>query len=99
MTEIEITDRYAATGYPDPKTVCRGQCEGMGRVPVYISRGDYREGDVCRPDDETDETFRTLWFDADEKERCKDGWHFVQCPDCGGTGKLAKSGAAEPGGA
>ena len=87
MTHIEVTDRYAATGYPDPKTVCLGQCEGTGRVPVYVSRGDYRIGPWTRPDDETDEALRALWFAADEKDRSEDGWHFVECPDCIGTGK------------
>jgi len=94
MAEIEITDRYQALGisYPDPETVCQGQCEGTGCVPVYVSRGDRRKGAThSRPDDETDKALRALWFAADEKDRSKDGWHFVECPDCGGTGKLAKA--------
>ena len=90
MTHFEVTDRYEATGYPDPKTVCQGHCEGTGCVPVYVSRGDYRIGPWTRPDDETDKALRAQWFAADEKDRCKDGWHFVECPDCGGTGKLTK---------
>ena len=90
-THIEVTDRYAATGYPDPETVCLGQCEGTGRVPVYVSRGDYRIGPWTRPDDETDEALRALWFAADEKDRSEDGWHFVECPECDGTGKLTKA--------
>ncbi len=34
--KIEWSDRYQALGmpYPDPKTVCRGQCEGTGFVPT-----------------------------------------------------------------
>ena len=33
--KIEWSDRYKALGipYPDPKTVCKGQCEGLGFVP------------------------------------------------------------------
>lgn len=32
---IVIHDRYSATGRPrpDPKTVCKGHCEGMGFYP------------------------------------------------------------------
>lgn len=33
---MEITDRYSATGRPapDPKTMCKGDCEGMGFYPT-----------------------------------------------------------------
>ena len=103
MDEIEFTDRYTALGipYPDPETVCQGQCEGTGWVPVYISSGDRRKGAThSRPDDETDEALRALWYAAEKKDRSKDkkdrskdkdGWHFVDCPDCGGTGTLTKA--------
>ena len=30
--KIIFTDRYGGN-YPDPKTVCKGQCEGMGWYP------------------------------------------------------------------
>lgn len=35
--EIEFTDRYKALGipYPEPETMCNGQCEGTGWIPVY----------------------------------------------------------------
>ncbi len=34
--EPRITDRYQALGipYPNPKTMCKGPCEGTGWVPV-----------------------------------------------------------------
>jgi hypothetical protein len=92
-----VTDRYAATGtpYPEAGTVCLGQCEGMGCVPIHR--------------DETEPRFKALWDEAHRtthsvtdralmaireavpgfplhREGC-DGWHFVTCPDCGGTGK------------
>ena len=79
-----FTDRYQALGipYPDPKTMCRGQCEGTGWIPVNF--------------DEADATLHRLWAEAHRKTcwlsfrrfflRC-DGWHFVKCPDCDGTGK------------
>ena len=33
--KLVFVDRYSATGkpYPDPKTVCKGKCEGMGCYP------------------------------------------------------------------
>lgn len=35
MNDIEITDRYKTLGvpYPDPETMCKGQCEGLGVYP------------------------------------------------------------------
>ena len=73
--QIEFSDRYSAAGkpYPDPKTVCPGQCEGMGVVPIS--------------EDETEEPWRALWLEAERKEPSGDGWHFVKCPTCDGTGK------------
>ena len=94
MGKLEFTDRYQALGisYPDPKTVCEGQCEGTGWVPICY--------------DEEDPQFRQLWIEAENKRRKQipkgrfgalrrlitgmdnfDGWHFVKCPDCKGTGK------------
>lgn len=75
--EIEFTDRYQALGIPYPKleTMCLGQCEGTGFVPVMAN--------------DEDETFRSLWREAEEKSPSDDGWHFVKCPDCNGTGKRA----------
>ena len=72
---IEFTDRYKALGipYPEVKTMCKGQCEGTGFVPIYK--------------DEQDEPFKTLWQEAENKKPTSDGWHFVKCPDCKGTGK------------
>lgn len=69
---IEFTDRYKALGipYPDPATMCKGPCEGIGWYP---------ESDQSEP----------LWQEAHAKPHPKpcDGYHFVKCPDCGGTGK------------
>ncbi len=75
MGNIECTDRYKATGtpYPDVKTMCEGQCEGMGCVPI--------------DKDDMEEPFHTLWLEAEAKKPSDDGCHFVKCPDCNGTGK------------
>lgn len=82
MSEIEFTDRYQALGipYPDTETMCRGQCEGIGRVPIS-------QNDPTEP-------WKSLWLDEHAKihaEPC-DGWHFVVCPDCQGTGKKPRQG-------
>lgn len=77
MSEYEFTDRYEALGIeaPSPEEVCEGQCEGTGTVPIAH-------------DDLNDPWFR-LWREAHEaagEHEC-DGWHFVRCPDCDGSGK------------
>lgn len=70
---IEITDRYTAVGlpYPDPKTVCKGRCEGMGCWPCRDKENPQWKEDHAKP----------------HTEAC-DGWHFVTCLDCGGSGKI-----------
>jgi len=47
---LEVTDRYKAAGrsYPDPKTVCRGRCEGMGFYPTKNPK-EWPEG--AKPDE------------------------------------------------
>jgi len=78
------TDRYLALGipYPDPETMCQGYCEGVGRYPVRVTV-------ETSPEDLRD------WLAAHE-DTCRnprggyfacDGWHFIVCRDCGGTGK------------
>lgn len=70
---LVFTDRYQALGipYPDPSTMCRSKCEGTGIVPVpKNARG----------------RWRVLWLAAEQREHAADGWHFVRCPDCGGSG-------------
>ena len=80
---LELTDRYQALciPYPNPDTMCTGQCEGTGWIPIA--------------EDEIDPVYRAL---AQEVHLVKcpleyarfqtecDGWHFVRCQDCNGTG-------------
>jgi hypothetical protein len=93
--EIEFTDRYSAMGIdrPDPKTMCQGACEGTGVVPIY--------GEGWKPKDaktglsivggpsSVQPAYQERWAEAEAKEATDDGWHFVKCMDCNGTGKRA----------
>jgi len=90
--EIQFTDRYQALGisYPDPKTVCKGHCEGTGFIPIYLSKGDKRENRSCITDDNKNPEFIERWEECEKKEPTDDGWHFIKCPKCEGTG-LRKS--------
>lgn len=68
--KLEFSDRYGGN-YPDIKTRCKGDCEGMGFVPVKKDDRGYQE----------------KWEAAEVKKPAEDGWHFVTCNDCNGTGK------------
>jgi hypothetical protein len=70
---VNVFNRYEALGipWPNPETMCLGQCEGTGIVPVAK--------------DDPEEPFHTLWLAAEAKKPSDDGWHFVVCPDCNGT--------------
>lgn len=83
---IEVTDRYDALGipHPDPTTVCEGQCEGTGVVPVQVAPVGRRG--IAGPPEEDPELLRR-WHDAEAKDHAADGWHFVTCPTCEGSGK------------
>lgn len=81
--ELEFTDRYHALGilYPNTETVCHGPCEGTGWVPIS--------------EEETDPVYRALAkevhitkcpFEYTRHQTKCDGWHFVRCQDCNGTG-------------
>ena len=76
MSKIIFTDRYGGHP-PSVKTICPGQCEGMGTVPI-------RKHERRQP-------WRRLWLEAEKVKPSEDGWHFVKCPTCGGTGKLKRS--------
>jgi len=72
------TDRYKALGipYPDSETMCTGQCEGTGSVPVHQNDPNDAEGN-----------WHDLWLAAEAKNKTDDEYHFVICPRCGGSGK------------
>jgi len=69
-----LTDTEVPFLKPDPAAFCRGACEGTGLVAIRAQ--------------ETDPTWKKLWDEAEEAEHTVDGWHFVKCPECHGTGKI-----------
>lgn len=97
---FETTDRYKAMGipYPDPETMCKGPCEGTGFYPQFLA-GPWLKPSALRlmSEDASEEEIRR-WHevhlvsehDVSQEppyERVCDGWHFIRCPDCEGSGK------------
>ncbi len=75
--KIEFTDRYQALGIPYPKSnICKGQCEGIGWVPVHKNTPNDEEGN-----------WHDLWLEQEIKHPEEDGYQFVICPRCKGTRK------------
>lgn len=82
INEGGATNRYEALGLPlpDPKTMCKGQCDGLGFYP-------------CKNDEEIEPIELAAWLDQhnapdahdDDDGKC-DGWHFIKCFECAGTG-------------
>lgn len=92
MMEIEFTDRYGCGPGPDVDKMCLGDCEGTGMVPInrqYID-GPYFKAwyDAHKAGHTFRARIRDAWLLRDITvlwRRC-DGWHFVKCYQCGGTG-------------
>jgi hypothetical protein len=85
--ETEFTNRYQALGLaePDPATMCLGACEGTGMVPVNYAPA--KAGGIG-PD--PDLTYKAAWEAAEAASPAEDGWHFVKCLGCGGSGKATR---------
>lgn len=69
---MDFTSRYGSS-LPDPATMCHAECEGTGWVPIHR--------------DDMEEPWHTLWQEAEAQAPTDDGYHFVRCPTCNGTGK------------
>jgi len=88
MEMIEFTDRYRALGipYPNPATICKGQCEGTGWVLLSADSHNDAEGnwgDLYREAHNAIPWWhRWAWSLGLLKFG---GWHFVRCPRCNGT--------------
>lgn len=98
--EVTFTDRYAALGIPapEPDTVCGGHCEGTGWVPVWNTPTipGVAAGDRATMPPETDPALLALWKAAEAEHPAEDGWHFVRCPACDGTGLKAEARTKAP---
>lgn len=88
MTQIEYTDRYGGRP-PSWLRGCHGDCEATGYVPVAFAVHNDDPGAVC-VDAEADPRYVEQWQAAHAQHDDKDcdGWHFVPCPDCNGTGRV-----------
>ena len=93
---LEIVCRYGAfpKDLPDPDTMCPGECEGTGWVPIpaptqYQEKYERGDGKDLRidPNPGDAEPWKSLWEAAEKKKATDDGWHFVECPQCDGTGE------------
>lgn len=95
----QFVDRYSTTGkpYPDKRTMCK-RCDGMGCYPIKsLKMHDNYDASWMNEEDFEDEF---LWQKAHKagnvikrfihQFRC-DGWHFVECKNCGGTGRIKKA--------
>ena len=86
VSGFEYVDRYGGPDdpRPDPSTMCRGQCEGLGRYPQDIR------------DPEISEYERAQWELEEKLNPTDDGVHFIVCGECGGTGNRREPDASEP---
>lgn len=88
---IEFEDRYGGRP-PSWLRGCHGDCEAMGYVPVWRAGFDGRErsdDEIVAIGDPLDEEI-AAWerAHAESPHEC-DGWHFIPCPDCGGSGRAS----------
>src|SRR3990167_2151324 len=92
---IEFTDRYGGNP-PSWLRGCHGDCEAMGWVPIYRAEFDISDSDIFMIEDHPlgDGEIRA-WDEAHREAKqagdheC-DGWHFVACRECHGTGRVSK---------
>ncbi len=80
MDTYEFTDRYGGQPGPDPATMCQGPCEGLGVYPQSINSLDDASAH------ERAEVARVL---AGGQQDLSDGYAFIRCEACGGTGRRA----------
>ncbi len=87
MGQIEFLDRYGPAGPPSWLRACFDQCEATGYVPIYHPDGDPRPKEGCIiAETKEDPKYLKAWRKAEAEEPSDDGWHFVNCPNCHGTG-------------
>lgn len=89
MTQVVLSDRYGGpANWPDPATVCKGPCEGMGCYPLYNPEHSDPRSIHIADAPKLEGALRTLWMTAHgDRHHVCDGWHFVTCLGCNGTGR------------
>lgn len=88
--DIMGSDRSEIIGVVDGE-ICKGQCEGSGVISVYVhteQRQMSKDPSFVHPESETDATLIKLWHKLEKEGHSPNGWHFVECPECGGSGKV-----------
>jgi hypothetical protein len=103
--EIEVEFDRPVRRLPAAVELLPGRCEAMGVVPVKLA--DLAASGLAMAIGQRPAPARAGRRPAHARRgprgrRC-DGWHFVQCPDCGGSGEIASGGRcatcrARPGG-
>ena len=87
---IEFTDRYGGRA-PSWLRGCHDDCEAMGWVPVFVAVREPLPDEATPSESESDPRWLALWNEAHAKphdEPC-DGWHFVRCTGCDGSGHVS----------
>lgn len=74
MEDIAFTDRYGGRD-PDPLTICSGECDGMGVYPMPLH------------DSTATAEERAAIDEALKHQVPENGFVFIVCPTCKGTGK------------
>jgi 2'-5' RNA ligase len=87
----EVVTRYGtgSAALPDRATMCRGDCEGTGVVPINFKEPAPGTGYFVYSD-EDEKLYHDPWERAQAESPAADGWQFLTCPDCGGTGKRSQ---------
>ena len=61
-------------------------CEGTGYIP-HRKNGGFLSHHLVHKNPEYKPLLDNLCDEAEAKKPSDDGWHFIKCPDCNGTGK------------
>lgn len=89
MLNVQFTDRYGPDGPPSWLRGCHADCEAMGFVPVWFDFPGNTSQLRMAPNPQ-DERYRREWQEQhDARPHECDGYHFVKCPACNGTGRVS----------
>jgi len=91
MTHVEFTDRYG--GHPPSwLRCCFGECEATGYYPVHAHTplpNDRAALAVVANRALTKYERRRIEHRQEIGQTSPDGWYFLMCPDCKGTGRCS----------